>query len=190
MSVSELAMLRARCKERGVELVERANGHYTLRAEYTINYYPNSKRRSAYVAGTTRGHHHVTVNQAVAMALGNNMDTKALPHGKRARNQRGRRRRAWNSGKRACYWCGLPFDDFEQTTLEHRIPLSRGGLDNANNHELAHKVCNSAHGNSLPHVTKRRLEREPTETEIENASSALAVAIAEHGTLDELENDR
>lgn len=163
--IDYLAELREKCAARGVELVERPGGHCQIKgAAYTVNYYPMSRRRTCYIAGTTKGLQWVTPGQAVAIATGDNVSTKKLPKGKRAQNQRGRRMRVWNRGVRTCYWCGLPFKDFEETTLEHRIPLSRGGLDNANNHELAHKACNGSHGNAMPHVTRRRMEKQNAET--------------------------
>ena len=40
--------------------------------------------------------------------------------------------------------------------IDHRIPLKRGGLDNASNFVLAHKTCNHARGHDMPEVKNRK----------------------------------
>jgi 5-methylcytosine-specific restriction endonuclease McrA len=53
----------------------------------------------------------------------------------------------WGFGLR-CYWClqDLPFD---QLTLDHLRPSSKGGSNNPENLRLACRKCNSSRGNSL-----------------------------------------
>lgn len=47
-----------------------------------------------------------------------------------------------------CFWCGklLPI---EQLTLDHLLPISRGGSNNLENLRLACLPCNQGRGNSL-----------------------------------------
>ncbi|MFE6305024.1 HNH endonuclease [Nocardiopsis sp. NPDC057823] len=72
------------------------------------------------------------------------------------------RLKAWlkDEGTNTCWLCGRPIDMVltaadpnhrEAWTLDHRVPLSRGGdpLDPANARE-AHRRCNSARGNREP----------------------------------------
>jgi len=40
----------------------------------------------------------------------------------------------------------------ETATLDHVIPISRGGLNNANNYVIACEPCNSERGNNMPEV--------------------------------------
>jgi 5-methylcytosine-specific restriction endonuclease McrA len=48
--------------------------------------------------------------------------------------------------------CGICGHDvrFDDSTIDHIIPLSRGGSDSFKNMQLAHTACNSAKGNHLP----------------------------------------
>lgn len=57
--------------KRGLRVEERGAGHFQIiGGSCLVNYYPNSKRRSAYIAGTTgKARHGVTPQQAVEMAF-------------------------------------------------------------------------------------------------------------------------
>jgi 5-methylcytosine-specific restriction endonuclease McrA len=47
-----------------------------------------------------------------------------------------------------CFYCGEPLGD--DRTLDHYIPLSRGGADEFDNTRAAHRQCNRDKGNTLP----------------------------------------
>lgn len=47
-----------------------------------------------------------------------------------------------------CIYCGKPIED-EDFTLEHLVPLSRGGTNDISNLYPAHKRCNKMKGNML-----------------------------------------
>lgn len=38
--------------------------------------------------------------------------------------------------------------EFHEATIDHIIPISKGGLNNPNNYQLTHEVCNSQKGNT------------------------------------------
>ena len=52
-----------------------------------------------------------------------------------------------------CYLCLKPIR-FGNDSLEHKIPVSRGGTNNYDNLAIAHKRCNSKKGNKLEGGTK------------------------------------
>ncbi len=67
-----------------------------------------------------------------------------------------RRRRRVTVGKftRAFLWlrspyCGIcgAYVDFEDATIDHRRPVSKGGTDSPDNLQIAHPACNVAKGN-------------------------------------------
>lgn len=49
-----------------------------------------------------------------------------------------------------CAICGRPITDMKDCTIDHIIPLSRGGLTTLENCQLAHCQCNLAKGNEYP----------------------------------------
>lgn len=139
------------CEQRKVKLVDKGNGHLQLQGPLLVNYYPNSKKRSAYVAGSVKAATHVSPQQAVAMCF-----KPPKPQGKIAQRKKSytRLKRRMLKKQKTCYWCDEPLTD-ETATVEHIIPLSRGGLDNDNNRTLAHESCNRARGNSMPELKNR-----------------------------------
>jgi 5-methylcytosine-specific restriction endonuclease McrA len=50
--------------------------------------------------------------------------------------------------KGACYWCGIIV--WEKMTLDHYVPISKGGLDVFNNTVGSCDKCNSEKSNMLP----------------------------------------
>jgi 5-methylcytosine-specific restriction endonuclease McrA len=55
-----------------------------------------------------------------------------------------------------CYWCKrkltMEIGSPNQATLDHKIPLALGGLDNANNWVLACEPCNHDRGSKMPEL--------------------------------------
>lgn len=141
--------IRDAAKQRGAEVTDNGNGHYHIRGRLLVNYYPLSKKRSAYVAGTTRAETHVSPTQAVAMAF--DAPELAGKPTKRRKNARWRRRCIIKAKGPNCHWCQKQLT-LDSSTLDHVIPLSRGGLDNANNTVLSCEPCNHGRGNAMPEL--------------------------------------
>lgn len=77
-----------------------------------------------------------------------------------------------------CSLCGLRIPNYIASayhplfgTIDHVIPLSRGGRDNAANRKPAHKMCNKMKGNAL----------QPTEEQIRNMRSNVRVLLIRLG---------
>jgi hypothetical protein len=115
-----------------------------------VNYYPLSKKRTAYVAGTTFGKTHVTPEQAVAMAFVPPPIPPRQLREKRKGNSRAIRARMLRKSHK-CHWCKKPLS-INTSTIDHVIPLHRGGLDNANNRVLACEPCNRERGHAMPEL--------------------------------------
>lgn len=47
-----------------------------------------------------------------------------------------------------CALCGMPLT-FEEATLDHIVPLSKGGTNDISNLQLAHKKCNWEKGDTI-----------------------------------------
>ena len=145
MKLEHLAKL---CADKKVEYIDKGNGHIQLQGPLLVNYYPSSKNRSAYVAGTTKGINHVTPEAAVALCF--SAPTSQGSIDKRSGNSR-RKRAVILRTLSTCYWCDKPLT-LDTSTLEHIIPLSRGGLDNANNRTVACVSCNGERGSEMPEL--------------------------------------
>ena len=139
------------CHEKGATLQDKGNGHFQIRGRLLVNYYPFSKLGSAYVAGTAKAATQVTPSKAVTMAF----EAPQLPEKtKRRRSYKAQRERLLKKHPH-CHWCNAKLSA-ETATLEHIIPLSRGGLDNANNWALACEPCNQSRDSDMPELEKAR----------------------------------
>ena len=49
-----------------------------------------------------------------------------------------------------CGICGDPIEKMHDASIDHIVPLSKGGLNNPKNMQLAHEWCNRAKGDSMP----------------------------------------
>jgi hypothetical protein len=154
MDMQALATLAAK---RGLTVVDHGNGHVQIcGGPLLVNYYPEARKRTAYVAGTTFGKTHVTPEQAIEMAFD---PPPVAPPGlkeKRKGNSRAIRQRMLRKSNK-CHWCKKTLS-INTSTIDHVIPLHRGGLDNANNRVLACEPCNSGRGHAMPELKERSTE--------------------------------
>jgi 5-methylcytosine-specific restriction endonuclease McrA len=135
---------------KGATVVSHGNGHFQIKGALLVNYYPLSKSRTAYVAGTVRGKKNCSPAQAVEMAFSE--PQMAMIRDRRSKNSHGKRY-AMLKKKAFCHWCNAPLT-LENSTIEHLIPLARGGLDNSNNRVLACKPCNHSRGCDMPELVR------------------------------------
>lgn len=49
-----------------------------------------------------------------------------------------------------CGICNQPITNMKEATIDHIIPLSKGGIDDITNMQLAHSDCNQLKGNLMP----------------------------------------
>lgn len=133
-----------------VQVKDCGKGHLQLQGKLLVNYYPDSKNSSAYVAGTTKSIKHVTPLAAIKMTM--EQPKPSSNKAKRAKQKVNKKRKAILYKKRQhCYWCKTPLT-LKTSTLEHIIPLHRGGLDNMNNLTLACGPCNHERDCDMPEL--------------------------------------
>lgn len=58
--------------------------------------------------------------------------------------------RLWDKQNGRCAYCNAPFANYADATIDHLIPLSRGGLAAYSNKRLCCRPCNQAKSNLLP----------------------------------------
>lgn len=148
-----VTQLRKLANGRGLEIVDRGQGHIQLiGGPLLVNYYPLAKKRSAYVAGTTSRVVNVTPEQVVEMAFRPPQIASAGHKDERKGNYRPLKRRMLRGRKKVkCHWCPAMIG-LDDATIDHVIPLYRGGLDNANNRVLACEPCNHKRGHAMPEL--------------------------------------
>lgn len=129
----------------GVVVSLKSDGHFHIQGALLVNYYPFSAKRTAYVANTVKSAQQVNMKAAIKMACELPPITKVKRKGYRKIKLR------MLSKNPACYWCKCHLED-ETATVDHVIPLSRGGLDNDNNRVLACESCNNKRGNDMPEI--------------------------------------
>lgn len=147
-----MELLKKLAKEKNIELTERPNGHFTLHGDLMVHYYPYSKNKIAYVNGTVKGIKKVNPQQAVDMCFKAPETSKIKD--KRFSNQktnRKHRQNIINKGNTNCMWCNKILT-INTSTLEHIIPLDRGGLNNPCNFGLACESCNKKRDNNMPEL--------------------------------------
>jgi 5-methylcytosine-specific restriction endonuclease McrA len=156
----------ALCSQHGLQSRDCGDLHWqVLGGKFpVVNYYPS--RGTVYVSGLTfrEGRQRKPI-EAIEIAVGApeaelTEKNKRDPRKKKYRKEK--RILGWST--RVCHWCGDPMESGKRT-LDHVIPLSRGGRDVIENMVLACKQCNTERGNSTappPTAAKRRAERMAT----------------------------
>jgi len=136
-----------------------ATGHIQLVGAWVVNYYPCSKNKTAYIKGTVKGYAGVSELSAVKMAT--KQPPVAPDSHKTERSTSGKygRYKRWRvSGKRnKCRWCSEILT-YETATLEHVVPLNRGGLDCESNWDIACLACNTGRGDGMPELNKIKVD--------------------------------
>lgn len=143
--------LERACQKAGVELKHCGNGHFQIKGALLVNYWPLTVKRRAYIAGTTKSYDCVDIEQAVAMSLKPPQSQQANAKRKNSYTKikiRMLQKCNW------CHWCQIILTR-ETATIDHVIPLCRGGLDNANNRVLACEPCNMRRGSEMPEIKQK-----------------------------------
>lgn len=148
--INELELIDE-CKKAGVELISKPNGHYQLKGALLVNYYPFSKKQTAYVAGTKKGKERASIKEAISFTQKAPDVVKKVNRDQHKKGYRKKRRKMLEAGITTCFWCNKTIT-LDTSTIEHKIPLARGGLDNSNNRTLACLDCNSGRGHDMPEL--------------------------------------
>lgn len=152
MSKRLINQLRKLAEPAGLEVVcvNEASGHYQIKGgALLVNWYPFSANQTAYVKATQKGIKHATPEQVVRLATAapDVQPAKVVRNSNRAK----RAKQRLLAKRPFCHWCNTPLTK-DTATLEHIIPLKRGGLDHHNNMTLACEPCNTARGHDMPEL--------------------------------------
>ncbi len=161
MNQPDFDVFTARAARAGLETVNHGRGHWQLRGgTFTVNYYASTG--TIYVNGTHSNKH--------ARRTGDYDDAikaaTAIPRKRKGRDKKVARlsvRKARAARRRLlqkdphCRWCGRYVEEKAwcremQATLEHVIPLGRGGSNGPDNLALACLPCNDKRANDMPEL--------------------------------------
>lgn len=151
-------------QEAGLVPVEhKPDEHWAIRGgAYIVHYYPNGKRGSTcYINGTRRGFRDVDVSFAIRAAKDIRQEAVAKelqylgsrPGGGSRKTSYARARRRLLLRDNRCHWCGRELA-WSDSTIDHRIPLGKGGSNGNDNLVLSCEPCNRAKGCKLPRVRR------------------------------------
>lgn len=132
---------RTQAGDKGLSTRDCGNGHWQVKGKLLVNFYP--KYGTIYVAGTTKG--------VVAKNLGEVFlacdELPVMPVIEKRGQYTTHKRRLW-SQRPECSWCKKKLG-YKEATVDHVIPLSKGGLNNGNNYVLSCQPCNLKRGNEV-----------------------------------------
>jgi hypothetical protein len=128
-----------------LQLIRRGEYHFQVIGRFVVNYYPT--KRTIYVNGTTSAAAHKG-GWADVIKAATEPPPIIAPHRRERRLPcsfyRDQKQRIWKRDPR-CFWCRKEMA-LDECTLEHEIPLARGGSNVSDNLKIAHAECNKRHG--------------------------------------------
>jgi len=150
--MAKFETLKKLAERHGMEAVDHGHGHWQVRGPLTVNYYPHARRGpTIYVNGTSRSSFTGSIDDAVRSAM-EPPPTDGVHKEQRMSMERARKeRRRLLKEDAHCHWCGCELT-VETATLEHIIPLDRGGTNRRDNLTLACADCNHKRGNDMPEL--------------------------------------
>ena len=140
---------KKQASENGLEAVRCSEFHYQLRGgRWLVNFYPSTRR--IYVRGmhkSFRGDY----RKAIATALSESLMPANAKQRTNNINKKVWSKRVKNKGfsTALCHWCKCEIQR-KDATVDHIIPISKGGSDGDDNLVLACFFCNSIRGSSMP----------------------------------------
>jgi hypothetical protein len=137
-------------KTAGLELVQHSPYHWQIRGgKFIVNYYPT--KATIYVNQTASSRsHQIKGDFAKALRMANEIPPVGRWHPKRRKPEWTRRMKAKLLRKDPhCHLCGKSFANPREATIDHIIPLARGGSHGEDNLALACQRCNVAKGHDV-----------------------------------------
>jgi hypothetical protein len=128
----------------GLEAIDHGNNHWQIKGgALLVNYYPTT--RTAFANGTVRGVKDCSIGKAVDLA--NSGPKQSAEKAKRKQSYWKDKARLMRINPR-CRWCGILLTE-KTATIDHIIPLGKGGSNYRDNLTLACHPCNKSKADSL-----------------------------------------
>lgn len=148
--MSDFKQFARQCEVNGLEAVDYGNGHWQVRGGAVIvNYYPHSKRGgTVFISGTTRAMPFPGQDVGHVLRYAQGLVPNIRLSERPTQNQSRAQRKRLLAKDPHCHWCKCALT-FATATLEHVIPLARGGSNHGDNLKLACRPCNDKHANKV-----------------------------------------
>jgi len=116
--------------------------------KYTFNIYPT--KNTIYLNGATSGTKYVNENELLKIIKLQTNQRVSDYKSQRKTSYSNIKKHLWlNINKRTCFVCGRQITDYNDCSIEHKIPLGLGGSNRLDNLALSHKKCNKIKGCNL-----------------------------------------
>lgn len=175
VTVNGFDAFKEECVKHGLEARDCGNGHWQAKGAFVVNYYPDTDSRSAYVNGMTKKHTGMTTADVIRLAVngeGLGVDKKGKRRSREGKaNPYTKEREALGAlQEHRCLKCGTRFRAGVKCTVDHIIPVSRGGSDQIDNLCLLCEPCNQEKADNIdPELSKKRRELKNDKVSTENA---------------------
>lgn len=136
-------------KLKGFKVKEYKPYHFQVRHDgFIFNIYPTTQ--TLYINGAFKGIKYDSLEHLTRI-IKRKVNLPAVGKGKRVK-----RESSYKQDKKKlyvkckiCAICKVSFKNIKEATLDHKIPLMRGGSNQFDNMQLTHEKCNSKKGNNF-----------------------------------------
>ena len=137
-------------------IVQHTDHHFSIKGSiYNVNFYPTKK--TFYINGCNaidkKTCTYKTVEELIDIADGNKNFLNSLSEEKTKRKNYKNRKKQLFENIKLCFWCGKELI-LETATVEHKIPLSKGGSNRNDNLTLTCVKCNAQRRNKTTKLLK------------------------------------
>lgn len=135
-------------------IVKHTDYHFSIKGSvYNVNFYPTKK--TFYINGCNaidkKTCTYKTVEELIDIADGNKNFSNTLSEEKAKRKNCKNRKKQLFENIKSCFWCSKELT-LETATVEHKIPLSKGGSNRNDNLTLACAECNAKRKNKTTKI--------------------------------------
>jgi hypothetical protein len=127
-------------------VIKKSPYHYQIiGSHFVVNFYPT--KQTYYVNGAVSKSHYNKIEDLILIANGEKEEV--LSEKKHQRKELKGLKNKVKKRHKMCYICKKPFNAENKPTLEHKIPLSKGGSNREDNLVASCLECNRKKGDSL-----------------------------------------